>query len=73
MFSWLLEVVNSGVIDNPITGGNQADGSHGFLSTEIIILLLIVAIIGFLLGFGLRSLIQIYKNAPNDNKTQERK
>lgn len=66
MFGWMLEVINSGVIDSPMTGGNSPDGSHGGFNSDILILILIVFIAGFAIGFGIRHLIQKFKEAPNE-------
>lgn len=56
------------LLDSMQTGNAQPDGTIGFFNSDTLILVLIVFIIGFCIGFGLRHLIQVFKDAPDSKK-----
>ena len=60
---WL---VSSGVVDSPMTGSSTPDGYVNSFNWEIAVLLLAVFLVGFVLGFGLRHLIQAIKDICNN-------
>ena len=70
MFNTLLDVVNSGVVDSPTSGSGQPSNYTG-IDAETLIIVSITFVIGFLIGFGIRHLIQKFKDAPDNNPKSE--
>ena len=66
MFGMLLQAVNSGVIDSPTTGDNIADGVVNSNSGTLFIAVLISFVIGIVVGYGIRHIVQLFKDAPKD-------
>ena len=66
MFGMLLQAVNSGVIDSPTTGDNIADGVVNSNSGTLFIAVLISFVIGIAVGYGIRHIVQLFKDAPKD-------
>ena len=66
MFGMLLQAVNSGVIDSPTTGDNIADGVVNSNSGVLFIAVLISFVIGIAVGYGIRHIVQLFKDAPKD-------
>ena len=66
MFGILLQAVNSGVIDSPTTGDNIADGVVNSNSGTLFIAVLISFVIGIAVGYGIRHIVQLFKDAPKD-------
>ena len=66
MFGMLLQAVNSGVIDSPTTGDNIADGVVNSNSGPLFIAVLISFVIGIAVGYGIRHIVQLFKDAPKD-------
>ena len=62
----LLQAVNSGVIDSPTTGDNIADGVVNSNSGTLFIAVLISFVIGIVVGYGIRHIVQLFKDAPKD-------
>lgn len=54
------------LLDSKQSGNNVPDGIVNSISLEFVVFLLITFIVGFLIGFGVRHLIQTYKEAPED-------
>ena len=66
MFGMLLQAVNGGVVDSPTTGDNIADGVVNSNSAAIFIAVLISFIVGIAVGYGIRHIVQLFKDAPKD-------
>ena len=66
MVGMLLQAVNSGVIDSPTTGDNIADGVVNSNSGTLFIAVLISFVIGIAVGYGIRHIVQLFKDAPKD-------
>ena len=73
MLKILSNIINSGVNDSPTSGNNIPSNKTG-LEPETWIAILITFVIAFLIGFGVRHLIQVFKDAPDSsNKKDDKK
>ena len=73
MLKILSTVVNSGVKDSATSGNNIPSNRTG-LEPKTWIAILITFVIAFLIGFGVRHLIQVFKDAPDSsNKKDDKK
>ena len=72
MWNFLLNTFNGGVMDSPSSGSGSPDGVVNSFNPEILIYAGIAFVIGVLIGYGIRSLVQAIKNAPpGDDKKGE--
>ena len=72
MFRLLSTVVNLGVVDSA-TSGDGKPGNYTGLEPETWIAILITFVIAFLIGFGVRHLIQVFKDAPDSSNKKDDK
>ena len=72
MFKLLSNIVNSGVNDS-VSSGDGTPGNHTGLEPETWVAILITFVIAFLIGFGVRHLIQVFKDAPDPKKQNQDK
>ena len=72
MLRLLSNIVNSGVNDS-VSSGNGNPGNHTGLEPETWVAILITFVIAFLIGFGVRHLIQVFKDAPDSSNKKDDK
>ena len=72
MLNFLLNTYNSGVVDAPSSGSGSPDGVVGSFEPEVLIWAGIALVIGILIGYGIRSLIQAIKDAPSGDDKQDK-
>ena len=68
MLSWLLEIVNGGVVDDKYTGPSEYVGTAPIeiQQSKLFIMLLIATTIGIFIGYGIRSIVQKYRDLPDE-------
>ena len=72
MLKILSNIVNSGVVSDAVSGDGKPENYTG-LSAETWIAILITFVIAFLIGFGVRHLIQVFKDAPDSSNKKDDK
>lgn len=72
MLKILSNIINSGVNDSATSGNNIPSNKTG-LEPETWIAILITFVIAFFIGFGIRHLIQVFKDAPDPKQQNQDK
>ena len=66
MYNFLLEVYNGAVVSDKVTGSTEPDAIVNSVPNSFYISIILALVIGFLLGYFARSIVQKYKEAPDE-------